>query len=219
MERKNRTLEDISRTMLLENGLPKSYWAEAVNTANFVLNRCLIRPILKKTPYELFKGRNPNISFFKPFGCTCFVHNNGKDNLGKFDARSDEGIFLGYSLNSRAYRVFNKRTKIVEESIHVVFDKSNNGTLSESFADLNLNNHGIAGSDEDEDKSTGKGHERNMQETIRDTAELSQDLDTPTQGLEPQTQTPDLETPPQGLEGSFQSLDLNQENAAIPEPF
>ena len=148
VERKNRTLEDMSRTMLLENNLPKSFWAEAVNTANYILNRCLIRPILKKTPYELFKGRKPNISYFKPFGCTCFVHNNGKDNLGKFDSRSDEAIFIGYASNSKAYCVYNKRTKIVEESIHIIFEESNDGTLSESFADLNLNQREHHNSDE-----------------------------------------------------------------------
>ena len=79
----------------------------------------MIRPILKKTPYELFKERKPNISYFHPFGCKCFVLNNGKDNLGKFDAKSDEGIFLGYSLASKAFRVINKRTLVVEESIHI----------------------------------------------------------------------------------------------------
>ncbi|KAK8508672.1 hypothetical protein V6N13_116185 [Hibiscus sabdariffa] len=82
----------------------------------------MIRPILNKTPYEILKNKRPNISYFHPFGCKCFVLNNGKDNLGKFDAKSDEAIFLGYSLNSKAYRVFNKRTLVVEESIHVVFD-------------------------------------------------------------------------------------------------
>jgi len=90
VERKNRTLEDMARTMMCESNVSQHLWAEAVNTANYVLNRCLIRPILKRTPYELFKGKRPNISYFKPFGCKCFVHNNGKNNLGKFDARSDE---------------------------------------------------------------------------------------------------------------------------------
>ena len=76
-----------------------------------------------KTSYELIKGRKPNISHLRTFGCKCFIHNNGKDNLGKFDPRSDEGIFVGYSSNSKAYRVYNKRTKKFEESIHVVFDE------------------------------------------------------------------------------------------------
>ena len=81
----------------------------------------MIKSIIKKTPYELFKERKPNISYFHPFGCKCFVLNNGKDNLGKFDAKSDENIFLWYSLTSKAFRVFNKRTLVVEESIHVIF--------------------------------------------------------------------------------------------------
>ncbi|KAG5557096.1 hypothetical protein RHGRI_007380 [Rhododendron griersonianum] len=84
----------------------------------------MIRSILNKTPYELWKGRKPNISHFRAFGCKCFVHNNDRDDLGKFDARSDEGIFVGYSTSSKAYRVFNKRTLVVEESVHVAFDET-----------------------------------------------------------------------------------------------
>ena len=92
-------------------------------------------PILKKTPYDLFRERKSNISYFHPFGCKCFVLNNGKDKLGKFDAKSDEGIFLGYSLTSKAFRVFNKRTLVVEESIHVIFDESNPHSRKDSFDD------------------------------------------------------------------------------------
>jgi len=77
----------------------------------------MIRPILNKTPYELFKGRKPNIMYLRIFGCKCYVHNNGKDALGKFDPRSDEAIFLGYYSHSKAYEVFNKRTLCVEESV------------------------------------------------------------------------------------------------------
>jgi len=90
-----------------------------------VLNRVLIRPILKKNPYKLFKGRKPNISHLKVFGCKCFILNNEKDNLDKFDSKADEGIFLGYSLHGHAYRVYNKRTMLVEESMHVAFDETN----------------------------------------------------------------------------------------------
>jgi len=95
----------MARTMMCESNVSQNFWAEAVNTANYVLNRCLIRPILKRTPYELFKAKRLNISHLKPFGCKCFVHNNGKNNLGKFDARSDEGIFMGYFMHSKAYRI------------------------------------------------------------------------------------------------------------------
>ena len=108
----------------------------------------MLRPLLEKTSYELLRGRKPNISHLRAFGCKCFVHNNGKDNLGKFDARSDEGIFLGYSLESRAYKVFNKRTQKIEESIHVAFDESKKGTDKEE--------------DEDEDFSLPYDEERSV---------------------------------------------------------
>jgi len=67
VERKNRTLQEMARTILFENSVPKHFWAEAVNTACYVQNRILIRPIIDKTPYELWKGRKPNISYFKTF--------------------------------------------------------------------------------------------------------------------------------------------------------
>ena len=73
--------------MLCENNLPRYFWDEAVNTSCYILNRALIHPILKKTPYELWNDRKPNISYFRAFGCVCYVHNNGKDNLGKFDSK------------------------------------------------------------------------------------------------------------------------------------
>ena len=110
--------------MLCENSLPRYFWAEAINTTSYILNRALVRPILKKTPYELWKGRRLNISYFHVFGCKCFIHNNDKDNLEKIDPKFDEGIFLGYSTSSKAYRVFNKRILVVEENIYVVFDES-----------------------------------------------------------------------------------------------
>ena len=70
------------------------------------------------------ENKKPNISYFKVFGSKCFILNT-KDNLGKFDAKSNVGIFFGYSSSSKAYRVFNKKTMVVEESVHVVFDESN----------------------------------------------------------------------------------------------
>ena len=85
----------------------------------------LIRHILKKTPYELYKGKKPNISYLRVFGCKCFILNNGKDSFGKFNAKDNEAIFLGYLLHCKAYRVFNKRTLNVEEYLHVVCDETN----------------------------------------------------------------------------------------------
>jgi len=85
----------------------------------------------------------PNISYPRPFGCKCLVHNNGKNNLGKFDARSNEWIFVGYSMHSKAYRIYNKRTKTSEKSIRVIFNEFNDSVLSGSIAQsLHLNKYG-----------------------------------------------------------------------------
>ncbi|KAH9704888.1 Integrase catalytic domain-containing protein [Citrus sinensis] len=137
VERKNMSIQEMATTMLNENSLPKYFWAEAVNTACYVLNRVLIRPNLNKTPYELWKYRKPNIGYFKVFGCKYFVLNT-KDNLGKFDLKSDVGIFLGYSNSSKAYRVYNKRTLVVEESMHVTFDESNPSSTEKVVVDDNV---------------------------------------------------------------------------------
>ena len=109
VERKNKTLQEMARTILSDSNIEKYFWAEAINTSCYILNRISIRKILNKTPYEFWKGRKPNISYFHVFGCTCYILNN-KDILGKFDSKSDKGIFLGYSTSSKAYRVYNIRT-------------------------------------------------------------------------------------------------------------
>ena len=119
------SLEELTRTMLNENSLPKYFWTDVVNIACYVLNRVLIRPILRKTSYELFKGRRHVLSHLKVFGCKCFILNNGKESLGKIDAKADECVFLGYAIQSHAYRVYNKRLMTVEESVHVLFDETN----------------------------------------------------------------------------------------------
>ena len=110
--------------MIHENKLPSYFWVEAVDSSCYILNRVLIRPSLDKISYELWKNMKPNISYFKVFGSQCFILNT-KENFGKFDAKSNVGIFLGYSLSCKAYRVFNKMTMVVEESIQIVFDESN----------------------------------------------------------------------------------------------
>ncbi|GJS19372.1 retrovirus-related pol polyprotein from transposon TNT 1-94 [Tanacetum coccineum] len=123
VERKNRTLQEMSRTMLNEQSIPQKFWCNAVDTSTYILNRILIRPILGKTPYEIFRGRKPSLEYFKVFGSKCFILNT-KDYLTKFDPKSYEGVFLGYSQNSKAYVVLNKHTMKVEESLNVTFDES-----------------------------------------------------------------------------------------------
>lgn len=121
VERKNRTLQEMARAMLHENDVPRHLWDEAVNTACYIINRVYVRRGTTKTPYELWEGKTPTVTYFHVFGCTCYILND-KDQLGKFDAKSDEGIFLGYSERSKAYRVFNKRTRLIQVVINVSFD-------------------------------------------------------------------------------------------------
>ncbi|GKF07903.1 ribonuclease H-like domain-containing protein [Tanacetum coccineum] len=120
VERRNRTLIESARTMLVDSKLPTTFWAEGVNTACYVLNRVLVIKPHNKTPYELIRGRTPLIDFIKPFGCHVTILNT-RDHLGKFDGKADEGFFIGYSIVSKAIRVFNKRTRIVEETLNIRF--------------------------------------------------------------------------------------------------
>nr|GEW15109.1 retrovirus-related Pol polyprotein from transposon TNT 1-94 [Tanacetum cinerariifolium] len=94
---------------------------EAVNTACYVQHRVLVVKPHNKTLYELFHGRTPALIFMRPFGCPVTILNT-KDQLGKFDGKTDEGFFVGYFLNSNAFRVFNNRTRIVEENLHISDD-------------------------------------------------------------------------------------------------
>ncbi|GKE37323.1 putative ribonuclease H-like domain-containing protein, partial [Tanacetum coccineum] len=119
-ERRNRTLIEAARTMLADSKLPTTFWAEAVSTACYVQNRVLVVKPHNKTPYELFRGLKPALNFMRPFGCHVTILNT-LDNLGKFDGKSDEGFFVGYSLSSKAFRVYNTRTRKVEENLHIGF--------------------------------------------------------------------------------------------------
>nr|GEY01459.1 hypothetical protein [Tanacetum cinerariifolium] len=117
-KRKNKTLIEAARTMLVDSLLPISFWAESVNTACYVQNRVLVTKPHNKTPYELFLGRTPSIGFMRPFGCSVTILNT-QDPLGKFDG--NEGFLVGYSVSSKAFRVFNSRTKINQETLHINF--------------------------------------------------------------------------------------------------
>ncbi|GKA71801.1 putative ribonuclease H-like domain-containing protein [Tanacetum coccineum] len=119
-ERKNRTLIEAARTMLADSFLPNTFWAEAVSTACYVLNRVLVTKPHNKTPYELLTGKKPIISYIRPFGCHVTILNT-IDHLGKFAGKSDEGFLVGYSLQSKAFRVYNLETKRVEENLHINF--------------------------------------------------------------------------------------------------
>ncbi|GJY82445.1 putative ribonuclease H-like domain-containing protein [Tanacetum coccineum] len=119
-ERRNRTLIEAARTMLADSKLPTTFWDEAVSTACYVQNRVLVVKPHNKTPYELFRGFKLALSFMRPFGCHVTILNT-LDSLGKFDGKSDEGFFVGYSLSSKAFRVYNTRIRRVKENLHIGF--------------------------------------------------------------------------------------------------
>ncbi|GJU97693.1 retrovirus-related pol polyprotein from transposon TNT 1-94 [Tanacetum coccineum] len=119
-KRRNRTLIEAARTMLADSKLPTIFWAKAVNTACYVQNRVIIVKPHNKTPYELFRGRTPALNFMRPFGCHITILNT-INHLGKFDGKSDDGFFVGYSLTSKAFRVYNIRTRKVDENLHIRF--------------------------------------------------------------------------------------------------
>jgi hypothetical protein len=124
VERKNKTLIDMARTMLEEFKTPERFWSEAMNTACHAINRLYLHRLLKKTSYELLTGNKPNVSYFRVFGSKCYILMK-KGRHSKFAPKAVEGFLLGYDSNTKAYRVFNKSSGLVEVSIDVVFDETN----------------------------------------------------------------------------------------------
>nr|GEX93221.1 retrovirus-related Pol polyprotein from transposon TNT 1-94 [Tanacetum cinerariifolium] len=122
VERRNRTLVEAARTMLSAAKVPLFFWAEAIAATCFTQNRSLVIPRHEKTPYHIINDRKPSVKFFHIFGSTCYIVRDG-ENLDKIKEKGDECIFVGYSNQSKAYRVFNKRTRVIMESIYVNFDE------------------------------------------------------------------------------------------------
>jgi hypothetical protein len=124
VERKNRTLIDMARTMLGEFKTPEQFWSEAVNTACHAINWVYLHRLLKKTSYELLTDNKPNVLYFRVFGSKCYILvKRGRNS--KFAPKAVEGFLLGYDSNTKAYRVFNKSSGLVEVSSDVVFDETN----------------------------------------------------------------------------------------------
>jgi transposase InsO family protein len=130
VERKNRTLMDMARTMLEEYKTSDQFWAEAINTACYSINRLYLHRILKKTSYELLTGKTPNVSYFRVFGSKCFILvKRGRNS--KFAPKAVEDFLLGYDLNTKTYRGFNKSTGLVEVSCDIVFDETNGSQVEQ----------------------------------------------------------------------------------------
>ena len=121
--------------MLHNKDVARNLWREVVDTACHTVNRVYFRLDTKKTSYELQKGRKPNVKYFRIFGSTCFILKD-RENVGKFDSRNDEEIFLGYSSTRKAYWVYKKRTTKVMETVNAVIDEpsySGSEKVSEEF--------------------------------------------------------------------------------------
>nr|GEW31034.1 integrase, catalytic region, zinc finger, CCHC-type, peptidase aspartic, catalytic [Tanacetum cinerariifolium] len=122
VERRNRTLVEAARTMLSAAKVPLFFWAEVIATSSFTQNRSLVIPRHEKIPYHIINDRKPSVKFFHIFGSLCYIIRDG-ENLDKMKEKGDACIFVGYSTQSRDYIVFNKRTRVIVETIHVNFDE------------------------------------------------------------------------------------------------
>ncbi|GJS61994.1 retrovirus-related pol polyprotein from transposon TNT 1-94 [Tanacetum coccineum] len=121
VERRNRTLLEAARTMLIFSKAPMFLWAEVVAIACYTQNCSLIHTRHNKTPYELVHDKKHDLTFFRVFGALCYLINDSED-LGKLQPTADIGIFIGYAPSRKGYRIYNKRTQKIMETIHVQFD-------------------------------------------------------------------------------------------------
>ena len=104
------TVQEMGRTMLKESKLDEKLWVQAIDMTIFIINRSLLRNNCNKTPYELWKGKPTNVTYFKIFRRKCYIKREDQE-FGKFESRVDEGIFFGYSCKRKAYKCYNIRRK------------------------------------------------------------------------------------------------------------
>ncbi|GJT73079.1 retrovirus-related pol polyprotein from transposon TNT 1-94 [Tanacetum coccineum] len=122
IKRRNRTLIEAARTMLIYEKAPLFLWAEGVATRCYTQNRSIVHLRHGKTSYELLHEKPPDLSFFHVFGALCYLTNNS-DNLGKLQPKADIGIFIGYAPTKKAFQIYNRRTRRIIEIIYVDFDE------------------------------------------------------------------------------------------------
>jgi hypothetical protein len=197
----------MARTMLEEFKIPEQFWSEAVNTACHAINRLYLHRLLKKTSYELLIGNKPNASYFRVFGSKCYILVK-KGRHSKFAPKVVEGFLLGYDSNTKAYRVFNKSSGLVEVSRDVVFDETNGSPREQVDLD-----------DIDEDdvptaarRTMAIGDVRPQEQQEQDQSSSSTMVHPPTQddGQVPQEETCDL--------GGAQGEQVLEEEAPLAPP-
>jgi hypothetical protein len=135
IERKNRTLNKMARTMLDEYKTSDQFRAEAINTACHATDRLYLHKLLKKTSYEFLTGNKPNVFYFRVFESKCYILQK-RSNSSKFASKIYEGFLLGYDSNSRAYRIFNVTTSCIETTYDTVFDETNSSKKSKLISIL-----------------------------------------------------------------------------------
>jgi hypothetical protein len=165
VERKNRTVQEMARSMMNEKNISQTYWVEAIHTTFHVLNKSHLRPQSDKTPYELWFGRPTSIKHFRVSGSKCYIKNND-ENLEKYDDRADEGIFLGYTTNNKGYRFYNNRLHKMVDCIDV---KNDEGIPAREVY-----------SNESSTKDTAKAEDEQVQESKNEDSESDEDSNTHT---------------------------------------
>jgi hypothetical protein len=135
VEKKNKTLIEMARTMFDKYKTFKRFWVEAVNTTCHATNRLYLHKLLKKTPYEILTDNKLNVSYFRVFGSKCYVFQK-MSKSSKFSHKVYECFLLGYDSNSHAYRVFNKDSGCIETICDAVFDKTNDSKVKQYDLDV-----------------------------------------------------------------------------------
>lgn len=134
-ERMNRTLIERAKCMMLNANLPKVYWAEAIHTAAYIINRSPTKSLCYKTPEEMWTGQKPNVSHMRTFGCEAMVH-LPKEKRKKLDSKSQKMTFIGYCENTKGYRFLLPNSKIAIKSRDAVFLES---TVKRDYVPIELN--------------------------------------------------------------------------------
>lgn len=174
VERRNRTLMEMTRSIMKHMSIPNYLWGEATRHSTYLINRMATRVIKDQTPYEVFYGRKPNISHLKIFGCVGYAKIDGKL-LKKLDDRSRLLVHLGTEPGSKAYRMFDPRTQKVVVSRDVVFDESKGWNWSSRKEDQHnmegfkiipssFGNHGLLETESNEETEQ-KAPKTELQET------------------------------------------------------
>ncbi|GJY34591.1 retrovirus-related pol polyprotein from transposon TNT 1-94 [Tanacetum coccineum] len=140
VQRWNRTLVEVARTMLSASKLPLSFWAEAVATACYTQNRSIVISSHGKMAYHIINDRKPSIKHLHIFGCICYITKDG-ENLDKMKEKGDPCVMVGYSTQSMGYHVYNKRTRLIVESIHIKFDEIKEMMSNHNSSDLAPQRH------------------------------------------------------------------------------